>query len=638
MSYKLTAACSCNMGKIRKNNEDNFYFDHKILPEENFGLDEVVYVKYDLAVKSGLFGVFDGMGGEADGQIASYLSAKILQENCDKLLSNSAKLKKSYEAIINQMNEAVYLDAERRFNRMGCTAAMLMFAEKKVYLCNVGDSPIFRLRNKALEQISLDHTDADMLKKQGITNRKPHLTQCIGISPEEMQIQPYLYEAKIEVGDRYLICSDGLTDMVSQNEIAKTMAEIQDVEDCAESLIQKALDGGGRDNITVVVIQVEDGEFSEKDTGRVRHGFALRNANEGHKDSDLQVSEQFKEALRRNDFLEENETKELTANVQKSDAGYNASTQKSKKSKLGMSIISVLVLLLGIGFFGKSMFHKDLGEEDVREIRKYEQQEDIGVDDIMPESPVFSLDEEETEEENETPEVSGELEEATEESEDSAMPEIVEISIDLDGDGIEDVLETFIINEEGGSIVYVSAKIGEIVSELKTIPCTYEMTAENIIVSAGELVEGQYSVVMQFVDANSNYGSTEYHVFNISAQEGKLMLTEEILTMLDKSWEDEQYQNIDILGFGALQSVPGDEVITYIESIGKNAIKVKQARTAEENQLNNEVYVYWNETNWEVHGSEAYKTCLKLYGDWTEEQANELNDKFQDLSVEDVGE
>lgn len=271
MSYKIRAACGCNVGKIRKNNEDNLYFNHVILPEENPGLEDTLSMECDLSEKSAVFGVFDGMGGEADGQIASFLAAQILQNHCEELMASDDDIQKNYDKLIEQMNEAVYRAAEDLGNRMGCTAAMLLLSEKGLYLCNVGDSPIFWLHDQKMEQISLDHTDADFLRKQGIMNRKPHLTQCIGISPEEMRIVPYLYEEKLSAGDRYLICSDGLTDMVSIDEIQRILTEIKDLKACADTLVQKALEGGGKDNITVIVIETDGEQMAEDEKGLKEH-------------------------------------------------------------------------------------------------------------------------------------------------------------------------------------------------------------------------------------------------------------------------------------------------------------------------------------------------------------------------------
>lgn len=544
MNYKLTAACGCNMGKIRKNNEDNFYFNQITLPEENLGMENILYAEYDLTEESGIFGVFDGMGGEADGQIASYLSAGILKEKSELLLSSPMKINKNYEDIIQKMNETVCRDAERRFNRMGCTASILMFAGKKAYLCNVGDSPIFRLRGYSLEQISQDHTDADMLKKQGITNRKPHLTQCIGISPEEMQIQPYLFEEKICIGDRYLICSDGLTDMVKKEEINKTLKEVSDVKECVECLVQKALDGGGRDNITAVVIQVEETSSASNVTHKVQDVPIVKHTGQTQKTAKMQVSEEFKESLRKNDFFEEKEKNNLPVNVQKQDASDKNVSEKSKKLKIGMGIILVLVMILGIGFLGKFLFHKILGKNEITDLQEYEQKyEDIDIEDLTPVDP---LDEEKPVDKTETPEESEDLEKSTEETEKSETMEPVEIPIDLNGDGTEDVLTMGILNETGSSIVYLIFKVNE--SEgILSFSCTYELSAENVKVSESQLIEDSHSIVVQCIDANSSYGNIEYHVITVSMQEEELVVRENLtLNMgLQGDWTEEKVNELN---------------------------------------------------------------------------------------------
>lgn len=635
-TLKLTAACGCNMGKIRKNNEDNFYFNQMTLPQENLGMNHILYVNYDLEETPGLFGVFDGMGGEADGQIASYYSAGILKEKSNFLMSSPEKIKKNYEDIIQQMNQAVYQEAERRFNRMGCTAAILMFADKKVYLCNVGDSPIFRLRENAMQQISQDHTDAEMLKKQGITNRKPHLTQCIGISPEEMQIQPYLYSENICAGDRYLICSDGLTDMVSKAEIEKTLIEMEDVEACVECLVQKALDGGGRDNITILLIQVEDAQVSEKSPRNVKKTNVKTEVKEGTKASNLQISEEFKAALRQNNFLEE-ETKEIKKVQTKHTTVPVSVKRKKSKSKSRTGLILAIVLVLVVGILGKSLIHKNSDEKPAEEPASME---DLVIDDLSDNTFEGTLEDEsadETEEDSEEPE-EGMDNQAAEE-----MPayEEVQRAVDFNADGVEDTFEFVITNEEGNGTLNLR-KINEVETSL-VIPCTYEISDDTLKLSAGQLKEECYSIVIQLVDANSGYDSVEYHVIDISMQDEKIEVLGETLTVLDKIWgmdpleegaflKDTWFKEsfFEELGFGALQSVSEEELFTYTENIKKNTIRVRQARTAEEEQVDNEVFIYWDGTDWQVYGTKAHMVCVELhsYAEWTAESSKKLSESF----------
>lgn len=626
---KLTAACGCNMGKIRKNNEDNFYFNQVTLPEENLGMDQILYAKYNLSESAEIFGVFDGMGGEADGQIASYLSASLLKEKRKFLISSPAKINKNYEDLIQKMNEIVYLDAEKRFNRMGCTASMLMFADKKVYLCNVGDSPIFRLRGNVMTQISQDHTDAEMLKQQGITNRKPHLTQCIGISPEEMQIQPYLYEEKICADDRYLICSDGLTDMVKKEEIERTLQEVTDLEECVECLIQKALDGGGRDNITVVVLQIEDGDASDTGKKRESNQKSVHQVNNASKGVNQQISEEFKDALRKNDFLDDEEKKEIVKQQQKTS---KVSTPvKSKKSKSWTGIIVIMAVLLGVGILAKPVLKK-VFKEEVKEPSVL--QEDINIDDISGDEFEGTLKEESQGIIEEIPTEPAEGDD--EPNEKSDISEEKEIQIDLNGDGTEDLIKINISNDEAGSsLITLNFDMNGVQSSY-LVDCSYELSNDYVLVSSGQLDEEHYALVIQSVDAASGYGSTQYDVLSVLKQEEQWIVKPE-LTILDKVWEAEEYYT-DYLQFGAIQAVPEDEAFSYIDEIEKNSIRVRQARTLEEEQSDNEVFLYWDGSDWQIYGIKALNLCRELHDTdaWTKENAEVFHETYDGNGLETV--
>ena len=133
---------------------------------------------------------------------------------------------------------------------MGTTAAMLVFAEKEVVLCNIGDSKIFRLCDGTLEQISKDHVAVSAF---GV---KPPLSQNLGIPPNELVIDPYLARGPYNDGDIYLICSDGLTDMVSVDEITEVLVS-KPIEEAITLLLDKALANGGKDNTTIILCKIE---------------------------------------------------------------------------------------------------------------------------------------------------------------------------------------------------------------------------------------------------------------------------------------------------------------------------------------------------------------------------------------------
>ena len=249
MKFVLQAACGCHIGKVRKNNEDNFYIDGKCLEQENVGLKHPVC--YERTLRHGLcMAVFDGMGGENFGEMAAYVAARRLQQTERSLADFFIPEKKYLERLVQQLNEAV-VDAQKEMctDRMGATMVSLYFSGKYVYVCNVGDSRAYRLRDGEFLQLSVDHVE----KRPGRENKKAPLTQHLGFGNEDIQIEPYIAKGEIKKGDVYLLCSDGLTDMLNNFEISDIMLKSEDAESCVQELIQSALEHGGRDNITVIV-------------------------------------------------------------------------------------------------------------------------------------------------------------------------------------------------------------------------------------------------------------------------------------------------------------------------------------------------------------------------------------------------
>lgn len=252
MGFSIEAACCCHTGKVRKNNEDNFYFDGKCLEVENNGLRNPAYI--DASVKRGLcYAVFDGMGGENFGEIASFAAARQMQQT-ERTLGDYLIPEKKYLIRLSlQLNEAV-LQAKREqcTDRMGTTMVALYFSGRYVYVCNIGDSRAYRLRDGEFLQISEDHVES----RPGREHKKAPLTQHLGINPEDMLIEPYIAKGELRKGDMYLLCSDGLTDMLSNLEISCLMHDSISIDECASQLIQAALEKGGRDNITVIVCKI----------------------------------------------------------------------------------------------------------------------------------------------------------------------------------------------------------------------------------------------------------------------------------------------------------------------------------------------------------------------------------------------
>lgn len=256
MIYKLEAACGCNTGKIRTNNEDNLYFNGKCLRENNNGLKRAIYME-ELLKPGFCVAVFDGMGGENYGEAASYAAAEALR-NTERSLSQFFIPEKQYlNELCSKINDEVVMAArKRRTNRMGTTMVALYFSLRFVYVCNLGDSRAYRLRGNELMQISQDHVEKNPLFDREGNPRKAPLTQHLGIDPEEMLIEPFIAKGELRRGDQYLLCSDGLTDMVSNLEIYDIMKRYEYADECVDALIQLALDKGGKDNITAILCRL----------------------------------------------------------------------------------------------------------------------------------------------------------------------------------------------------------------------------------------------------------------------------------------------------------------------------------------------------------------------------------------------
>ena len=266
-NYIITSACACNRGLRRANNEDNFYFDGEYMAVDNDGLDCILTCTREVSGSGDddgcFFAVYDGMGGGQYGEVASYAAAAgtetFLDTHVPDDFQNTTEMLREMSIYLN---EEVFKESSKRVvNQMGSTMVGCYFHAGRVCCCNVGDSKCTILRDGILEQISVDHNDAENMRLNGITGRKPYVTQFLGIDSREMTIRPALYEDKLRDGDIFVISSDGLTDMVEPDRITDILLEESDEEEKAQALLVEALKHGGRDNTTVIICIVR----TEKD-------------------------------------------------------------------------------------------------------------------------------------------------------------------------------------------------------------------------------------------------------------------------------------------------------------------------------------------------------------------------------------
>lgn len=256
-------------GCVRKNNEDNFCLNGIYM--ERRKMDEGAFYQIQSEDETQIYAVCDGMGGADCGEEASYLA--VCELTCRREKEMQMADSKTLTAVLCAISEQIYEEAEQRKQKSGTTVAMLVLQKRQMVFANVGDSRIYRFRNQELTQISRDHSKVQKMIAMGLltpeqarTDPRRHvITQYLGMPPE-IRLSPYvLLNEEVCDGDIYMLCSDGLTDMVEEPQIEAVLREKQDVQNAAQTLLEIALANGGRDNVTVMLVRIdENNRISEK--------------------------------------------------------------------------------------------------------------------------------------------------------------------------------------------------------------------------------------------------------------------------------------------------------------------------------------------------------------------------------------
>jgi protein phosphatase len=252
MAMHLRAGAATDRGRVRKKNED-------------------VYL---VRVDEGLFVVCDGMGGCQAGEVASRLAADaILAElngpahepspqthDAGGYLAQTSRLADA----VRRSNQVIYERAQHDPERagMGTTVVGAWISDNVASLAHVGDSRAYLCRGRSLEQLTRDHSLVEMQVESGLITRDQSsssayrniLLRALGRMPE---VDVELNEVPVRQGDYLLLCSDGLTRMVPEDAVADAIVELRDPQAICNHLIDAANHNGGRDNITIVVVEVQ---------------------------------------------------------------------------------------------------------------------------------------------------------------------------------------------------------------------------------------------------------------------------------------------------------------------------------------------------------------------------------------------
>jgi protein phosphatase len=246
-AHRLDLASRCHTGLVRRYNQDEVAFD----------------------IELGAAVLADGMGGHRAGEVASRIAAQraldeLVAAQRDAVTDTAAGLSRIGRAV-EAANEALLdtCDAQPELHGMGTTLVVTAFRDRRVFYAHVGDSRLYRVRFGRMRRLTHDHSLIQRMVDDGVFLsreaaraagiRDNVLTRSLGL---QRQAEVDVGDGVLEAGDTYLICSDGLHGLVSDNDIARLLRDPQgDLETQAQSLLDAALNAGGADNVSLVLIR-----------------------------------------------------------------------------------------------------------------------------------------------------------------------------------------------------------------------------------------------------------------------------------------------------------------------------------------------------------------------------------------------
>jgi protein phosphatase len=250
LSQAIEIVSLTDPGKVRSHNEDNITADNE----------------------AGLVILADGMGGYNAGEVASGIAVTMLANSLKTALSTGLPEQDPVLLVkseIEKTSGAIYQTAQSQpqFSGMGTTLVCAVFHDNRIIVAHVGDSRLYRYRQKGIEpaqfeQITRDHSllqeqiDSGMISREDarLSSNKNLVTRALGVDP---MVDVEVQEHEALPGDVYLLCSDGLNDMVGDEEIQLTLSVLgTNLELAAQQLVQMANDHGGRDNVSVILVRI----------------------------------------------------------------------------------------------------------------------------------------------------------------------------------------------------------------------------------------------------------------------------------------------------------------------------------------------------------------------------------------------
>ena len=246
MKYKVDFIS--HQGNIRAKNEDNAYINGKYRKE----VEELIWEYKEEFSDNALLAVFDGVGGECGGETA----AQTMDEYNNGCFTKN---------IMDYIYEVNFRISTHTINRKMATTYAALSIENNIYcFSNIGDSKGYLCRNGKIRKMTKDHNTVQLLVEEGLLTEeqaKKHpqrhaIYQALGMQEEDIEPEPYISEKQnAQEGDLLLLCTDGITDMITEAEIEEILLDKM-IQNKVEVIVDKAMENGGKDNITALIVEV----------------------------------------------------------------------------------------------------------------------------------------------------------------------------------------------------------------------------------------------------------------------------------------------------------------------------------------------------------------------------------------------
>lgn len=261
MRMVIDAGVCTDKGLIRTNNEDNFCLDGRFFPLRRISKGGCVTKRVHGYVQ--IYAVCDGMGGTEAGETASLAVVEAL---CALRSNGSALDADVISKEFQRVSDVIYEEAVRKKRRTGTTAVAVLIVSDQYQILHVGDSRAYRLRDNNLTRMTKDHSEVQRLLSMGVItdeevknhSQRHVINQYLGMPSNETVLSVSVTPGDaLKEGDVFLLCSDGITDMLDDDEIERILREGNTSRQISQALVQAANANGGRDNSTALCLKVD---------------------------------------------------------------------------------------------------------------------------------------------------------------------------------------------------------------------------------------------------------------------------------------------------------------------------------------------------------------------------------------------